>query len=71
MDTTNANDKYFQFRRDELYSREKEMGLLVYPHTFVVTTTIDRIKSKYQSLQNGDSYEEEYSISGRVLSWRE
>lgn len=67
-----ADEEYFQTRKAYLEQREREKGLVVYPHTFGDTITAKEFIQKYGHLGNGVADDTQtVAVAGRVIAWRE
>lgn len=66
-----ANDTFFENRKEELSMRQSQKDILVYPHKFSNSITINELREKYNFLDNGETHIDKHSISGRIIRWRE
>lgn len=66
-----ANDEYFQTRKAAFEKREKDTGIVTYPHKYHTNTTVNKFIEKYHGLESGGRIDEvEVSVAGRIVSWR-
>lgn len=67
-----ADEEYFNSRKAELEKREKETGIVTYPHKFKITQTVREFITTYHDVEADASLpDSKEALAGRIANWRE